>query len=622
MKQKNFKKLFTVYFIVFGFIISLIGGAVGYKIQLSNLKHDLDAKANETMMVKKITVLKSKIEDMDRIVSSISENSIMKSYVETKDEKKLHELENIFFSIASADTKIMQLRYIDKNGMEKVRVDRTSEQDVPVLVRKEQLQNKGKRNYFQIISSMQEVKIWHSKFDLNVEQGKIEVPYRPTFRVGIPLFNKQHEFAGMIVANLLTNDLFDAIRTSAVFKHYIIDKEGNYIIHPDKKYSFNKYTNVSRALVEDFPKYSSSILSQSRDCDECYVYTLNDILNNQDEALLILSPKTEYKDELLKNKLKSTLYIILLSMAASFIMAFYASAKPVEQQNELLKANKELNRFASIIDKYVVSNKTTKDSTIIEVSSAFEQASGYTKEELIGKSMNIIRHKDNPKSLYKDMWKKILNKEAWSGEIKNRRKDGEAFWLDQNIIAVVNDEGQIDSFISIGEDITSKKELEVLSSIDKLTGIFNRRKLDEFLEYEVAVARRYLSNLSLIIVDIDHFKEVNDTYGHQTGDKVLFEVTKMISKLVRKPDIFGRFGGEEFLIICPQISKEEAFALAEKLRKKVGDYTFDKVGKKTISLGIAQFEENYSTEDLVEKADIALYEAKNTGRNKSVIYTL
>jgi diguanylate cyclase (GGDEF)-like protein/PAS domain S-box-containing protein len=309
-------------------------------------------------------------------------------------------------------------------------------------------------------------------------------------------------------------------------------------------------------------------------------------------------------------------------MIASFMMAFYASIKPAELQKALVKANLELKRFASILDKYVVSAKTKKDSTILEVSSAFEISSGYTNEELVGKPMNIIRHPGNNKALYKDMWKTILDKKEWSGEIKNKKKDGTEYWLEQNIVAILNDDGNIEAFFSVAEDITLKKELEVLSSIDKLTGILNRRKLDEFLEYEVEIARRHKSDLSLIIVDIDHFKDVNDTYGHQTGDMVLFEVTKMISHLVRKSDIFGRFGGEEFLVICPQTSQEEAFNLAEKLRKEIGGYSFNKVGQKTISLGIAQFEENYSTQDLVKKADIALYEAKNTGRDKSVIFTL
>jgi diguanylate cyclase (GGDEF)-like protein/PAS domain S-box-containing protein len=622
MTQKNFKKLFTIYFILFGFIVSIFGGIISYNIQLNNLKSDSDLKANEIMIIKKFIVLKNRIQDIDNIVSSISKNPIMQSYIKTKDEHELYELRNIFFSIASVDTKIMQLRYIDKNGLEKVRVDRTSEQNEPIITSEEQLQDKSSRDYFQRVSSMNEVKIWHSKFDLNMEKGKIEVPYKPTIRVAIPLFDKQHEFAGMVIANLLTNNLFDSISSSSVFNHYIIDKDGNYIIHPQQKYSFNKYKGVTRPLTKDFPKYASSILSSSKACGGCYVYTLNDVLNNDDNALLILDPKTEYQNQLLREKLESTMYIIILSMIASFMMAFYASIKPAELQKALVKANLELKRFASILDKYVVSAKTKKDSTILEVSSAFEISSGYTNEELVGKPMNIIRHPGNNKALYKDMWKTILDKKEWSGEIKNKKKDGTEYWLEQNIVAILNDDGNIEAFFSVAEDITLKKELEVLSSIDKLTGILNRRKLDEFLEYEVEIARRHKSDLSLIIVDIDHFKDVNDTYGHQTGDMVLFEVTKMISHLVRKSDIFGRFGGEEFLVICPQTSQEEAFNLAEKLRKEIGGYSFNKVGQKTISLGIAQFEENYSTQDLVKKADIALYEAKNTGRDKSVIFTL
>ena len=177
-------------------------------------------------------------------------------------------------------------------------------------------------------------------------------------------------------------------------------------------------------------------------------------------------------------------------------------------------------------------------------------------------------------------------------------------------------------FVSVGQDITSKKELEQLSAIDKLTGILNRRKIDEYLEYQVSLTVRYAKNLSLIIIDIDHFKKVNDTYGHQMGDKVLFEVTKIITNSIRKSDIFGRYGGEEFLLICPETNQEQAFVLAEKLREEVAHYNFDKVGQKTISIGISQYAQDDTAATLIKKADIALYEAKNNGRNQSIIYTL
>jgi diguanylate cyclase (GGDEF)-like protein len=106
------------------------------------------------------------------------------------------------------------------------------------------------------------------------------------------------------------------------------------------------------------------------------------------------------------------------------------------------------------------------------------------------------------------------------------------------------------------------------------------------------------------------------------GDIVLFEVTKIITNSIRNSDIFGRFGGEEFLLICPETDREQAFLLAEKLRKDIENYNFDKIGQKTISLGISQFVKDDTPITLIKKADIALYESKNNGRNKATIYSL
>ena len=622
MTQKNFRTIFTIYFILFGVVISIFGGIISYNLQLNSLKDDLDTKANEVMIIKKFTILKEKIKDIDNIVYSLSKNPIMQNYLHTNDKHQLYELNHIFLSIANINTKIMQLRYINQNGMEIVRVDRTNEQNEAFLVDNSQLQDKKSRDYFQIVSHMKEQQIWHSKFDLNREHGKIEIPYRPTLRVALPLFNKQNNFSGMIIVNMLTTNLFNSIRNSSAFEHFIIDKDGNYIMHPDDQYSFNKYKGIHRTLLQDFSKDALNILSHPESCKKCYIYPLNDILHNDDHALMVLKPKESYKDALLTSKLESTLYIILLSILASLFMAFYASIRPVELQKALFLANKELKRFTAIVDKYVVSAKTNKDTNIIDVSSAFEVASGYSKNELIGKPINIIRNPHTPQEFFTNLWKTLSEKNEWNGEIRNTKKDGEDFWLKQNIITIKDDNGEIESFVSVGQDITSKKELEQLSAIDKLTGILNRRKIDECLEYQVSLTVRYAKNLSLIIIDIDHFKKVNDTYGHQMGDKVLFEVTKIITNSIRKSDIFGRYGGEEFLLICPETNQEQAFVLAEKLREEVAHYNFDKVGQKTISIGISQYAQDDTAATLIKKADIALYEAKNNGRNQSIIYTL
>ena len=235
--------------------------------------------------------------------------------------------------------------------------------------------------------------------------------------------------------------------------------------------------------------------------------------------------------------------------------------------------------------------------------------------------MSIIKHPKQDKTLIKSLWDTILSGKVWTGELLNRKKNGENYWLEQYIIPTINEEnGKIETFVSVGIDITAKKEIEKLASIDKLTGIYNRRLLDEFLEIEMEVAKRYKEDLSIILLDIDYFKKVNDTFGHLVGDEILVITSKIISENLRNSDIFGRYGGEEFLIICTKTSENNAFILAEKLRTKIENYKFPHVEQKTISLGITSFEKNDSIKSLFKKADLALYKAKHTGRNKAVIY--
>lgn len=620
MSQQNFKKLFTIYFIIFGIIISLFGGFVGYNIQLRSMQSDINIQANEVMFIKKITILKTIMQRMDDIVTTLASNPTMQKFLITNDAATRKELEHIFLAVAGVENQIMQARFLDAHGMEVIRVDRTTEENRPFIVPHSKLQNKYNRDYFQILSKMGTEKIWHSRFNLNIENGKIEVPYRPTIRVAIPII-KNDKFIGTVIVNLLTHQLFEKIRKSSEFENYIIDKDGNYIIHPDDTYSFNKYTGVSRFLTDDFAKDAPKILAHDNSAKNCYIYPLNDIVHNDDRAILVLKPKEQYKDSLIASKFQSTVLVIILSVIASFFMAFYASVHPLKLQKALLSANKKLNRFAKIIDEYVVTATTKKDSTIVDVSSAFLKTSGYEKAELLGKPMNTIRHPQTKRTFFKELWKTILAGKEWSGEIKNLNKSGESYWLEQNIIPTIDERtGEITGFVAVGVDITAKKELEELSSIDKLTGIYNRRKLDEFLSFEIEVAKRHLNPLSLIILDIDHFKKVNDTFGHQSGDLVLSETAKLISNNIRKSDIFGRYGGEEFLIVCPESTKEESFVLAEKLREQLAKYKFKDVGTKTMSLGVAQLDENDDMASLIKKADEALYNAKNTGRNKTVVY--
>jgi polar amino acid transport system substrate-binding protein len=170
------------------------------------------------------------------------------------------------------------------------------------------------------------------------------------------------------------------------------------------------------------------------------------------------------------------------------------------------------------------------------------------------------------------------------------------------------------------KDIEEKnKELEKLAITDKLTNLYNRRKLDELLQNELNRCERFKHTFGVAILDIDHFKKVNDTFGHQEGDKVLIEISNILKTHIRKTDFVGRFGGEEFVIICPESQKEGIYNLIENIRVDISNHTFKEAEKISASFGIAMLKEKDTSESLLKRADVALYEAKNSGRNKVIV---
>jgi len=167
---------------------------------------------------------------------------------------------------------------------------------------------------------------------------------------------------------------------------------------------------------------------------------------------------------------------------------------------------------------------------------------------------------------------------------------------------------------------SKNKELERLSITDKLTGIYNRVKLESTLSSELDRAERYSENFSVIMVDLDHFKRVNDTLGHQAGDRVLNDVAQLFKRNIRKVDTVGRWGGEEFFVICPHCSIVDATKFAEHLREHVQSYDFGEIGVITASFGVTTYQKGDSSIELLSRSDEALYRSKESGRNKVTSY--
>lgn len=348
-----------------------------------------------------------------------------------------------------------------------------------------------------------------------------------------------------------------------------------------------------------------------------FSYQLND------DTFKIITIKLQNKKSFLKNKIyKYKIIFSILILTFSFLMFLYYRLKVSN-----LAKDREIQDMTEILDEFVIFSKADKKGKITYASTALENISGYSQEEIIGSYYNLFKNENMDKSVYKKLWKTILSNNTFRTQMLNKSKDGKEYWVQETITPELDNDGNIISFNTYMVDITDKialqsahKKLQKLSIYDPLTQVYNRLKLDMLLQNNYESFQRYGKIFSVIIIDIDYFKSVNDEHGHLVGDEVLKEMASLIKGNLRESDSFGRWGGEEFLIISEFTISSDAYVLAEKIRKIVSSFEFHTVKTKTISLGLSQIDEDLSINDLLQEADNALYKAKNSGRNRTIMY--
>jgi len=209
--------------------------------------------------------------------------------------------------------------------------------------------------------------------------------------------------------------------------------------------------------------------------------------------------------------------------------------------------NQQLESYIQIVDENVLISSTDLDGNITYVSRAFCEKSKYAKEELLGKNHNIVKHEDADEDLYKVLWQTISQGQVWKGEIKNKKKNGDTYWVDATISPKLNKHNQIVGYTSIRHDISDKKLIEEISITDGLTNIYNRRHFNDVFPSYLNSLKRENGLFSFLIMDVDYFKQYNDLYGHQKGDDVLKLIAQVLKdKAHRSDDYCFRLGGEEF----------------------------------------------------------------------------
>ncbi|MDX1625734.1 MAG: diguanylate cyclase [Wenzhouxiangellaceae bacterium] len=262
---------------------------------------------------------------------------------------------------------------------------------------------------------------------------------------------------------------------------------------------------------------------------------------------------------------------------------------------------------------------------IVYVNPAFTALTGYTREETIGGNPRMLQGGATSREALDRIRTALERGEAVRETVLNVARDGSEYWLDLSIMPLHGEDGRVTHFVAIERDVTERKRLEEklerLSRTDPLTQVRNQRAFGDDLEREFSRFDREGAVFSMLMIDIDHFKKINDTHGHRAGDEALEQLASLMVAELRSHDLVARVGGEEFCVLLPETRLDAAAHIAERLRRRSGEMEVeageDTSFSLTVSIGVTEADErDGDPEEIFERADRALYDAKRGGRDQ------
>ena len=366
-------------------------------------------------------------------------------------------------------------------------------------------------------------------------------------------------------------------------------------------------------------------------------------LSTSGETLIILLDKAvsafEEKNVSLLKTLQERQLFIFMTIILLLILEALFLVKPVirfignytQKLEETVKKRTEkyilyANIFKNATEGVMITDANLK---IIDVNEGFRTITGHTKESILGKTPAVLKSGLNDREFYKSMWHDIETTGRWNGKLINRHYDGHNYHETLSIIKLHDDAGNLTNYIGVFSDISTlvknEEEMRYLATHDSLTGLPNRYFITESIAHAITIAERNENNIAVVFIDLDNFKIINDSMGHQIGDEFLIEIARRLKNSVRKSDTVARLGGDEFVILLETIPTESD--LKELLHKILGNirkqfiyesYKFSPSG----SLGVAFSQENNncSAANMLRRADLAMYQAKELGKNQIVFY--
>lgn len=377
--------------------------------------------------------------------------------------------------------------------------------------------------------------------------------------------------------------------------------------------------NTSRALRILFVVFTMVLLLMLWRAYRALYWTLGASLNQLHSHIALIGSGDFSSEIPVDAKLKHS---ILGWLSETQVKLFKMDTERKEAEKQLLKLSQAIKQTSNTI---II---TDYKANIEYVNEAFFKTTGYTQAEVIGKNPRFLQSGKTPRGAYDTMWTHITNGETWNGEFNNRRKDGTEYIYSINISPVFDTDSRITHYIAIEEDITEKKQTEeyihYLANFDPLTGLPNRRQLNDHFHYILTSAKRNHKNFAVMFLDLDHFKEINDSLGHSFGDALLIQMAKRLRSTLREEDTLARLGGDEFIVLLPDTDVSGATQVAQKLQQSISEPFIIEQHELTVtaSIGMALYPmDGLNMETLSKNADAAMYRAKEEGRNTHSFFT-
>lgn len=596
------------------------------------------------------SILSQNVSDVASDLRLLARTPYFRRYIDSGSDFDRSRVTELFVAMSEERTGYDQIRYIDANGMEVLRIDPIDGQSV--VIPDSELQNKSDRYYFRETARLAPGQVYVSPLDLNIEQDQVEIPFKPMMRFGTPVFGGDGEAKGVLVINLHGGKLLEDFRRAMGADHHamLLNSNGDWLdsSEPERNWGFmfGNPNAFARAYPTAWQSIASSAAGSVADAAGLFTFdTVYPLSAGQRETSGSSSPQPAGDDALVApdyfwkvvslvpaaetpaisishQRLAAASYALLLIALAVLLGNLARALISRRQLREAVFDNElRLREITSTLGQGVV--VLNADGIITYANPEVERLLGWSPQEIVGKHSHSLLHyrRDDgtplPESecgiyqtrrtgrIYRD-----TDEVFW-------RKDGSKLPAGVSATPIVRD-GRIMGAVVAFQDVTelrqSQNEMRQVAYYDPLTGLPNRRLLQERLRHALAQAQRYQRSLAILFLDLDNFKTVNDTLGHDAGDELLTAVAERLLSCVRKSDTVSRQGGDEFVILLSEVTQPaNAVQVADKILEALRTPVIarDTPLQVTCSIGIAIHPVGGQDDaaELLRKADIAMYEA-------------